>query len=135
MLVQVDNLVAVNNALLVDLTGQVASEGFGTRVWTGVGGQTAFMIAAKYSRGGRSVTVTPSSHSIDGKRVTRIVPALPEGTAVTVPRTFVDYVVTEQGIATLRGKTIRERVEELIAVSHPDFRTELREAARRMYAV
>ena len=74
MLVQHDNLVAVNNALLVDLTGQVASESIGPRIWTGVGGQTAFMIAAQYSRGGRSIIVLPSSHLIDGQRVTRIVP-------------------------------------------------------------
>lgn len=135
MLVQHENLVAVNNALLVDLTGQVAAESIGSRVWTGVGGQTAFMIAAQYSRGGRSITVLPSSHQLNGKRVTRIVPALPEGSLVTVPRTFVDYVVTENGIATLRGKTVRERVAELIAVAHPDFQGELRSEAKRLYGV
>ena len=135
MLVRHDNLKAVNNALLVDLTGQVASETLGTRAWTGVGGQTAFMIAAQYSRGGRSITVLPSSHMIDGQRVTRIVPALPEGTVVTVPRTLVDYVVTEYGIATLRGKTVRERIGELIAVAHPDFHTELKDAAKRLYGI
>lgn len=107
-LVQHRSLVAVNNALLVDLTGQVAAESIGPRVWTGVGGQTAFAIAAQYSRGGRSITMLPSSHLLNGERVTRIVPMLPEGTLVTVPRTFVDYVVTEYGIASLRGKTVRE---------------------------
>lgn len=135
MLVQHDNLKAVNNALLVDLTGQVASESLGTRAWTGVGGQTAFMIAAQYSRGGRSITVLPSSHLIDGQRVTRIVPTLPEGTVVTVPRTLVDYVVTEHGIASLRGKTVRERVGELIAIAHPDFTGELKDAAKRLYGI
>lgn len=135
MLVQQDNLVAVNNALLVDLTGQIASETLGSRIWTGVGGQTAFMIAAQYSRGGRSITVTPSSHVVNGVRRTRIVPVLPEGTAVTVPRTYVDHVVTEHGIATLRGKTIRERIGELVAVAHPDFRNELREHAARLYGI
>jgi 4-hydroxybutyrate CoA-transferase len=135
MLVQQDNLVAINNALLVDLTGQVASESLGPRIWTGVGGQTAFMIAAQYSRGGRSIIMLPSSHLIDGQRVTRIVPVLPEGTLVTVPRTLVDYVVTEHGIASLRGKTVRERIGELITVSHPDFRSELKAEARRMYGI
>ena len=93
------------------------------------------MIAAQYSRGGRSIIVLPSSHVIDGKRVTRIVPLLPEGTLVTVPRTLVDYVVTEHGIASLRGKTVRERIGELIAVSHPDFRGELTSEAKRLYGI
>ena len=135
MLVQHRNLVAMNNALLVDLTGQVASESFGPSVWTGVGGQTAFMIAAQYSPGGRSISVLPASHVVAGERRTRIVAALPEGTAVTVPRTLVDYVVTEQGIAELRGKTLRERVRALVEIAHPDFRDELREAGRRLYGV
>jgi len=135
LLVQVDNLVAVNNALLVDLTGQVAAESIGPRVWTGVGGQTAFMIAAQYSRGGRSITVLPSSHLIDGRRVTRIVPVLPEGTLVTVPRTLVDYVVTEHGIATLRGKTVRERIGELVSIAHPDFQGELKAEGKRLYGI
>jgi len=135
LLMQQDNLVAVNNALLVDLTGQVASESIGYKVWTGVGGQTAFMIAAQYSRGGRSITVLPSSHVIEGERVTRIVPLLPEGTLVTVPRTLVDYVVTEHGIASLRGKTVRERIGELIAVAHRDFQGDLKSEAKRLYGI
>jgi acyl-CoA hydrolase len=135
LLIQQDNLVAVNNALLVDLTGQIASESIGHKIWTGVGGQTAFMIAAQYSRGGRSIIVLPSSHMIDGERVTRIVPLLPEGTLVTVPRTLVDYVVTEHGIASLRGKTVRERIGELIGVAHPDFRSELKAEAKRLYEI
>lgn len=93
------------------------------------------MIAAQYSRGGRSISVLPSSHLIDGERVTRIVPLLPEGTLVTVPRTLVDYVVTEHGIASLRGKTVRERIGELIAVAHPDFRGELTSEAKRLYGI
>jgi 4-hydroxybutyrate CoA-transferase len=135
LLLQQDNLIAVNNALLVDLTGQIASESIGHNVWTGVGGQTAFMIAAQYSRGGRSIIVLPSSHLIGGERVTRIVPLLPEGTLVTVPRTLVDYVVTEHGIASLRGKTVRERIGELIGVAHPDFKGELKSEAKRLYGL
>jgi 4-hydroxybutyrate CoA-transferase len=135
MLVQHENLVAINNALLVDLTGQVAAETIGPRVWTGVGGQTAFMMAAQYAKGGRSITVVPSSHMLNGERVTRIVGALPEGSMVTVPRTFVDYVVTEHGIANLRGKTVRERIRELVSVAHPDFRRELKAQAQRLHGI
>jgi len=135
MLTRFENFVAVNNALMVDLTGQVASEGIGPQIWTGTAGQLAFMIAGRYSPGGRSISVLPSSHMIDGQRRSRIVPVLPEGTAVTVPRTLVDYVVTEQGIATLRGKTLRERIGELIAAAHPDFRGELKREAQRIYGI
>ena len=83
----------------------------------------------------KSITVLPSSHVIDGQRVSRIVPALPEAAVVTVPRTLVDYVVTEHGIASMRGKSIRERIGELIAVAHPDFRAELRAEAKRLHNV
>jgi 4-hydroxybutyrate CoA-transferase len=135
MLVRHQNLVAVNNALMVDLTGQVASESIGSRLWTGVGGQTAFMTAAQYSPGGRSIIVLPSSHLIDRQRHTRIVGALPEGALVTVPRTFVDHVVTENGIATLKGKTVRERIGELISVAHDDFKAELKAEAKRLHGI
>jgi 4-hydroxybutyrate CoA-transferase len=71
---------------------------------------------------------------VNGQRMSRIVPALPEGGVVTVPRTLVDYVVTEHGIAHLRGKTIRQRVGELINIAHPDFREELMTQALRLYS-
>ena len=132
-LAQQNNLVAINNALQVDLTGQIASETIGPKVWTGVGGQTAFSIAANYSPGGRSITVLPSSSIVDGERVSRILSMLPEGAVVTVPRTMVDYVVTEYGIAHLRGKTVRERTGELIAIAHPDFRNDLKNGANKAY--
>ncbi len=134
-LIQQDNFVAVNNALVVDLTGQVSAESIDHRMYTGVGGQTVFMIAGAYSPGGKSVSVTPSSSvpSSTGERVSRIVPVLAPGGVVTVPRTYVDYVVTEYGIATLRGKTIKERARELAAVSHPDFRPELEQQASKLY--
>ena len=106
-------------------------------MYTGVGGQTVFMIAGAYSHGGRSVSVTPSSSvpSATGQRVSRIVPTLDPGGVVTVPRTYIDYVVTEQGIAELRGKTVRERVRALLEVTHPDFRDELEDEAKRLYAL
>ncbi|MCH8813626.1 MAG: acetyl-CoA hydrolase/transferase family protein [Chloroflexi bacterium] len=135
IIMQHDDMVAINNAILVDLTGQVAAETIGTQVWTGTGGQTAFAIGSSYSRGGRSIVVLPSSHIVAGDRVSRIVPTLPDGTIVTVPRTFVDSVVTEHGIATLLGKTVRERIGELITISHPDFRADLRRESQRLYGV
>ena len=134
-LAQQDNLVAINNALQIDLTGQVAAETIGSTIWSGVGGQTAFSIAANYSNGGRSITVLPSTSVVEGERVSRIVPTLPGGAAVTVPRTLVDYVVTEYGIAHLRGKSLRERAEELVAIAHPDFQSELRSQGRRAYNI
>jgi acyl-CoA hydrolase len=134
-LIQQENFVAVNNALIVDLTGQVSAESLDHRMYTGVGGQTVFMIAGAYSPGGKSVSVLPSSSvpSNTNRRVSRIVPVLGPGAAVTVPRTYVDYVVTEQGIAELRGKTLKERARALVEISHPDFRPELARQARELY--
>jgi acyl-CoA hydrolase len=136
-LIQVENFVTVNNALQIDLTGQVSAESIGQQMYTGVGGQTVFMIAGAYSPGGKSVSVTPSSSvlSSTGRRVSRIVPTLDPGGVVTVPRTYVDHVVTEQGIAELRGRTIKERARALLEVSHPDLRPQLEEDARRLYGV
>lgn len=119
-----ENMVAINNALSVDLTGQIASESIGTDLWSGPGGQLEFAIGALLSRGGRSITVLPSSARAG--QVSRIVAHHVPGTVITVPRQFADYVVTEYGIATLFGKTDRERAEELIAVAHPDHRADLR---------
>lgn len=134
-LIQQENFVAVNNALTVDLTGQVSAEALDHRPYTGVGGQTVFMLAGAYSKGGKSVSVLPSSAMPSGttQRLSRIVPSLGAGAAVTVPRTYVDYVVTEHGIAELRGKTLAERAHALVDIAHPDFRDELRLEARRLY--
>jgi len=130
-LVREENFVAINNALQIDLTGQVTAETLNGQVYSGPGGQTVFAVAACSSEGGRSVIAVPSSSlAADGQRYSRIVPEMPAGTAITVPRTYVDYVVTEHGIATLRGKTVRQRAEELISVAHPDFRSELFAHAR-----
>lgn len=134
-LVKEDDFVAINNALQIDVTGQVTAETLNGKVYSGPGGQTVFAVAASASEGGRSVIAVPSSSTVDGERHSRIVPVLPPGTMTTVPRTFVDYVVTEYGIATLRGKTVRQRAEELIAVAHPDFRAELRSDAAKRYHI
>lgn len=119
-----DNMVAINNAMSVDLTGQIAAESIGRDLWSGPGGQLEFVIGAMLSKGGRSVTVLPST-ARNGE-VSRITLHHEPGTIVTVPRQFADYVVTEHGIARLFGKSDRERAEELISIAHPDHRAELR---------
>ncbi len=133
-LLRIENFVAVNNALAVDVTGNVASEGHGAAVFSGTGGQAAFAVGASTAAGG-SVIVLPSSQLVGGERRTRIVAGHEPGTVVTVHRAFVDYVVTEQGIAKLRGKSVSERIGELVSVAHPDFRGELRRDAARLYGV
>src|SRR5262249_1356411 len=118
-----DGLISINNALCIDLTGQVGSESVGHQMYTGTGGQTAFGVGAALA-GGKSIIVLPSTAIQDRKRVSRITPSLPPATVFTLPRAFVHYVVTEYGIAKLIGKSLRERARELIAVAHPDFRGE-----------
>lgn len=132
---RIDSFVAINNGLICDLTGQVTAETIGHRVWSGAGGLSVFPIAAKLSRGGRSIIAFRSTHVVNDNMVSDIVCHLPEGTVVTVQRGWVDYVVTENGIATLTGKTVKERAHELITVAHPDFRHGLRDEARRHYGI
>ncbi|HJN52311.1 MAG: acetyl-CoA hydrolase/transferase C-terminal domain-containing protein [Pseudomonadales bacterium] len=126
-----DNMVAINGALSVDLTGQIASESIGPRMYTGSGGQPSFAIGSMLSKGGRSIIMLRST-SNDGN-VSRITSCLDAGTIVTVPRNFADYIVTEFGIASLLGKSQRERAQELIAIAHPDFRSELERQARKLF--
>lgn len=125
-----DNFVAINNALIVDLSGQVGSQTIGTRRLSAAGGQIPFVVGSWLSRGGRSITVLPATAQ-EGK-VSRIVPILPQGTMVTIQSNCVDWVVTEYGAVQLKGKTLRERAEALTAIAHPDFRAELSKEARRL---
>ena len=127
-----EGIVSVNNALSIDLTGQVDSESMGPQMYTGSGGQTAFAVGACMA-GGKTIFVLPSSAMVKGERKSRIMPVLPAGSVVTAPRAYVQYVVTEYGIADIRGKTLRQRANELIAIAHPDFRAELTEQARRIF--
>jgi 4-hydroxybutyrate CoA-transferase len=126
-----EGLISINNALSIDLTGQIGSESIGHQMYTGTGGQTAFGIGSSLG-GGKSIIVLPAAAMAKGERISRIVPALAPGTICTLPRTFVHHVVTEYGIATLKGKSQRERARELIAIAHPDFRSELTSAAKRL---
>ena len=100
-------------------------------MYTGSGGQPSLAIGAMLSKGGRSITMLRST-SNDGK-ISRITPFLEPGTIVTVPRNFADYIITEYGIASLHGKTQRERTQELTAVAHPDFRAELEKQAQKLF--
>jgi 4-hydroxybutyrate CoA-transferase len=126
-----DNQVAINSAIIVDLTGQISAESIGTRMLSTPGGQTAFAIGSSLSKGGRNITVLPST-TADGK-ISRIVPLLAEGTIVTLPRILADCIVTEYGVTSLKGKTQRERAPEIIKIAHPDFRPELEKATQRLY--
>ncbi len=129
---QNDNFVAINNSISVDLTGQINSEtGFGARIINGHGGQPEMHMGGILSRGGRSLTLLPST-ALEGA-VSRIVPQLDQGAIVTIPRYYADYVITEYGIASLMGKDVRQRANELIAIAHPDFRSDLREQAQEFF--
>jgi len=128
-----DNFVAINQTLTIDLTGQIASEGIGHRFFAVAGGQIPFVFGALLSRGGRSITVIPSSYKTKAGQASRIVATFPAGTPVTIQRNCADYVVTEYGVAHLRAKSLRQRAQALISVSHPDFRNELEKEARRLY--
>jgi len=126
-----DNMVVIASALSIDLTGQIASESIGHMMYTGSGGLPDLAVGAMMSKGGRFITMLPSTSS-DGQ-TSRITPALEPGTIVTVARNWADFVVSEYGIASLHGKTQRERAEELIAIAHPDFRADLTRQAQKLY--
>lgn len=126
-----DNVVAINSALSVDLTGQISAESLGHTMIGGTGGQLAFAIGASLSRGGRSIVALTSTAKSGA--ISRIVAEHIAGTIVTVPRVLADYVVTEYGIAHLKGKTQRERARELINIAHPDFQNELKKEGEKRY--
>ncbi|HKD03331.1 MAG TPA: acetyl-CoA hydrolase/transferase C-terminal domain-containing protein [Terriglobales bacterium] len=118
-----DNMVAINSALQVDLTGQVCSDSIGTRFYSGIGGQVDFLRGASRSKGGKPIIALPSTAK--DRAVSRIVPMLDPGAGVVTSRGLVRYVVTEYGVAYLHGKSIRERAKALIEIAHPKFREEL----------
>jgi 4-hydroxybutyrate CoA-transferase len=131
-LTKFDHFVSINNAITVDLIGQINSESvFGGRMINGTGGQPELHLAGAISSQGRAITLLPSTAM--GGSVSRIVAEMDAGSFVTVPRFFADTVVTEYGIARLFGKSHRQRAEELIAVAHPDHRDDLRATARKLW--
>lgn len=121
-----DGVVSINNAMEVDLVGQVNAESIGRKMYSGTGGQLEFVIGSQWSKGGKSIIALRSSYvDRNGVRHSKIKPSLPLGSIVTTPRTFVQYVVTEYGVADLRYQSDHERAKALIAIAHPDFRKEL----------
>jgi len=128
-----DNMVSINSAIEVDLTGQVVSDSIGHQFYSGIGGQVDFVRGASLSKGGKPIIALPST-TRDGK-ISRIVPHITEGGGVVTSRGHVAYVVTEFGIASLQGKSIRERALELIRIAHPKFRDQLLADVRKHYWV
>lgn len=124
-----DLMHCVNSALQIDLMGQVNAESFGPVQFSGTGGQVDFLRGARRSKGGKSIIALPSTGANGTK--SRIVLKFEDFTALTDPRTDVDYVVTEYGIASLFGQTIRNRARALINIAHPDFRDKLEEGAKK----
>jgi len=118
-----DNMVAINSALQIDLTGQVCSDSIGTRFYSGIGGQVDFLRGASRSKGGKPI-IAISSTAKNGQ-ISRITPTLTTGAGVVTSRGLIRYVVTEYGVAYLHGKSIRERAKALIEIAHPKFREEL----------
>jgi len=125
IIAQNDNMVSINSCLQIDLLSQVAADTLGPCQFSGVGGQVDFVRGAKMSKNGRTIIAMPST--ADGGKASRIVMYLNKGSSVTTTRHEVDYVVTEYGIAKMRGKCVRERANALIALAHPKFRNQLRE--------
>jgi 4-hydroxybutyrate CoA-transferase len=116
---------------MVDLSGQIGVYGMGPMVYSGLGGQLAFHLGAFLSKRGRACTVLPSTAK--NGSVSTIVPQFEAGQIVSIPRELADTIVTDQGVARLLGKSVRERAEELIQVAHPDHRDWLRDEAKRLY--
>lgn len=122
-------MVAINSALEMDLTGQCCAESIGSRLYSGTGGHKEFVQGTQYSKGGKSIIAFLSTARND--TISHIVPLLQPGAVVTTSRVDVDFVVTEYGIASLKGRSIRERIKELINIAHPNFRDWLHSEAER----
>ncbi|MDI6813041.1 MAG: acetyl-CoA hydrolase/transferase C-terminal domain-containing protein [Desulfitobacteriaceae bacterium] len=127
---QNDKLISINATMQVDFLGQCGSESLGSQPYSGTGGQADFVRAGNRSQGGKSFIVLPSTAK--NGTISRIVPTLTPGTAVTTSKNDINYVVTEYGVAQLRGKSAKQRTQELIAIAHPDFRQELMDAAKKV---
>jgi acyl-CoA hydrolase len=127
-----DKQISINNAIEIDLYGQVSSESVGTRQISGVGGQFDFTYGAFRSKGGKAFICLSSTRKKGDKQISRIVPNITYGSAITVPRTVVHYIATEFGKANLKGKPTWQRTELLINLAHPDYRDDLIKEAEKM---
>jgi len=129
---QNDNMVSINSALQVDLTGQVCADSMGERLYSGLGGHADFTRGAAMAKHGRPIIAMPATAvDKDGKKVSRIVADLAQGAGVVTTRGDIHYVLTEYGVAFLHGRTLRERAMSLIHIAAPEFRAELLHAAKR----
>lgn len=130
---QNDNMVSINTTLEMDLTGQACSESIGSIQYSGTGGATDYAYGATHSRGGRSILALAST----AKKglISKIKPQLTPGAVVSISRNLVDYVVTEYGVARLRGRSVRDRARALIGIAHPDFRPGLTAQAQKLLLI
>jgi 4-hydroxybutyrate CoA-transferase len=128
---QNDNMIAINSAIELDISGQVCSDSIGTYIFSGFGGQVDFIRGAVHSKGGKPIIALPSTAKSD--TISRIVPFLKKGAGVVTTRADVTYVVTEYGVAYLHGKNLQERTESLIGIAHPKFRDELTTEAKQRH--
>ena len=127
-----DNMVSINTIIEMDITGQVCSESIGATQFSGTGGAFCFAFGALHSKGGRGILAFQAATK---KGVSKIAPQLKPGAVVSIPRNYVDYVVTEYGIAHLRGRSVKERAEQLIAIAHPEAREALRRYAKEQFII
>ena len=132
IIMQNDNVAAINNTTQMDLQGQAASESDGYRHISGTGGQSQFVRGAYASKGGKSFICLASTFEKKGERKSRIVTALTKANIVTTPRSDMMYVVTEYGMVNLKGRTVAERAQLLISIAHPDFREDLSREAHEL---
>jgi len=131
VIAQNDNMISINSCVQVDLMGQVCSESIGPMQISSVGGQVDFIRGSRMARMGKSILVFQSTAK--NGEISKIVPFLDQGAAVTTNRNDVDYIITEYGIASLQGKTLRDRAVSLIEIAHPNFRGMLREEWERRF--
>lgn len=133
VIAQNERMVAINSAIEVDLTGQVCADSIGPKFFSGVGGQLDFEYGAARSKGGIPIIAMPSTNLMkDGTMVSKIVPMLKQGAGVVTGRNHIHYVVTEYGAVDLYGKSVRQRVEALVNIAHPDFREDIRKKAKEL---
>ncbi len=127
-----DNLVSINSSVEVNLMGEACSEAIGLKQFSGIGGQVDFIRGASFSRGGRAILAFPATAKKG--TISKIVPFLTQGATVTTSRNDVDYIVTEYGIAKMKGNTLRERARQLIRIAAPQFKDGLAEEFERRFA-
>lgn len=127
---QIDNMVSINTAMEIDLTGQICSESIGPRQFSGTGGAFDFAYGAQHSKGGRGIIAMAAAAK--GGTISKIKPILTPGAVVTISRNLADIIITEYGVAYMRGRTVKERALQLIHIAHPSFREELRFEAKKL---